>query len=262
MMQRRLFLAAAGALVVATQASAAARPDEAYDVDAFLLLRAYQSFVEEHLSGLLRAMRAIARTSDAQSAEWEKIRPALYELGEHSPTYASTWFAPADGAYYSVATDGPTGLSISDRAYFGELLQGRDIEGELVVHKLNGRPTIIVATPVLAGEKVVGAIGAAIDGAMLSEFVETSTGLPKDLTFYAFDETGTIAIHRDVSQLGIRQAELGSPTLTAAIAEMLAKPSGMVQYHFADSDRTAVYNKSYATKWTFTLARIRNGAGR
>jgi hypothetical protein len=261
-MHRRLFLGAAGALVIAAQARAETRAERAqgaYDVDAFLLLRAYQSFVEEHLSGLLRAMRAIARTSDAKSGQWDRIRPALYELGEHSPTYASTWFAPADGAYYSVSTDGPTGLSISDRGYFGELLQGRDIEGDLVVHKLNGRPTIIVATPILEGDKVIGAIGAAIDGAMLSEFVETSTGLPEDLTFYAMDETGKIAIHRDVTQLGVRQAELGSPTLTAAIAEMLSKPSGSVRYRFASTDRTAVFNKSYATKWTFTMVRIRRG---
>src|SRR4051812_24100412 len=109
-MHRRAFMLLAGSLAAPSYARAAAPSGAAFQVNGLLLLRAYESFVEEHLSGLLRAMRAIARTSDAQSGEWAKVRAPLFELGEQSPTYATAWFAPKDGSYYTIASDGPSGL--------------------------------------------------------------------------------------------------------------------------------------------------------
>lgn len=257
-MRRRAFLLSAASLALAPGVRAATpAPPPLFQVSGLLLLRAYQSFVEEHLSGLLRALRAIARTADAQAGEWARINAALYELGEQSPTYATAWFAPADGSYYTIASNGPSGLNLSDRAYFAELLAGHDIEGALVVSKLNGKPAIIVATPIRAGGKVVGAIGAAIDGAMLSELVRTSTGLPSDLTFYAIDAAGVTAIHKDPTLLGVKMGELGSPTLKRAIAKMVTEPAGVAVYDFVGTHRRAVFNKSYATRWTFALANIR-----
>lgn len=255
-MHRRAVLLGAVGVAIAGSADAAANAS-AFRVNSLLLLRAYQSFVEEHLSGLLRAMRAVARTADAQSGEWGRVRAALFELGEQSPTYATAWFAPADGSYYTIATDGPSGLNLSDRAYFTELLAGHDVEGDLVTSKLSGRPSIIVATPIMAGGRVVGAIGAAIDGAMLSELVATSTGLPQNLTFYAVDSAGITAIHKDVKLLGVKMGELGSPTLKRAISRMVSEPSGVARYDFVGTHRTAVFNRSYVTKWTFALTSIR-----
>ena len=50
-------------------------------VDTKVVLNAYQGLVEEHVSGVLRAIRVIAISDEAGSAEWMKVKPMLDRFG-------------------------------------------------------------------------------------------------------------------------------------------------------------------------------------
>lgn len=255
-MQRRAFLTAGLSLAAAPAAAAVRDGGSGFTVGGRQLLLAYQGFVEQHLSGVLRALHALAQTSDAQSGEWARMQAALRVLATESATYATVWLAAPDGAYSSLATAGQTGLSLADRPYFQRLMAGADIEGDLVVSKSTGRYSAIMATPITAGDKIVGAIGASIDAQMLSELVKEATELPADLYFYALDEQGKTAIHRDPKLMAQFPSDFGSPSMRAAVKRMLTKTSGVETYDFAGSHRTALFNWSDATRWRFVLVHI------
>ena len=252
-MMRHILLS--GFLFAFMAAPALAEPRSAFEVDAHTTLDAYQGLVEEHLAGVLRSVRALAVTPEAQTGEWAAVEPALMRLSEDLPTDATVWFALPDGSYTSTA-HGPSTQTLSHRSYFPELLAGEDVEGTLVVSKSTGLRSIIVATPVLKGGDVVAMIGVSVEALLVSEFVTKTANLPDDMTFYALDANGQAAIHRDPKRMFQYPSDLGEPTLRAAVETILSKPRGTVEYEFDGTKRVGVFNKSDATGWHFVLVRI------
>lgn len=232
-----------------------AEPRSAFEVDAHTALDAYQGLVEEHLAGVLRSIRALAVTPEAQTGEWAAVEPALKRLSEDLATDATVWFALPDGSYTSTAS-GPSTQTLSDRSYFPDLLAGKDVEGSLVVSKSTGHRSIIVATPVLKGDEVVAMVGVSVEALLVSELVTKMADLPDELTFYALDANGQAAIHRDSKLMFQYPSDLGEPTLRAAVETILSKPRGVVEYEFDGTKRVGVFNKSDATGWHFVLVRI------
>lgn len=253
-MLRHIFLLP-GLLLAFIAAPALAGPRSAFEVDAHAALDAYQGLVEEHLGGVLRSIRALAVTPEAQTGEWAAIEPALMRLSEDLPTDATVWFALPDGSYTSTAR-GPSTQKLNDRSYFPDLLAGEDVEGSLVVSKSTGLRSIIVATPVLRDDEVVAMIGVSVEALLVSALVTEKANLPDGLTFYALDANGQAAIHRDPERMFQYPSDLGEPTLRAAVETILSKPHGVVEYEFDGTKRVGVFNKSDATGWHFVLVRI------
>src|SRR5262245_49537933 len=109
-------------------------------------LGAYRGMVEEHLAGVLNTIKALAATDEVQSADWDRMKGALMEIGSRMPDATTLWFANPDGSYYTVQK-GATGLNMSDRAYFPPLMAGKDVNDSLVVGRSTGERQIIVGTP-------------------------------------------------------------------------------------------------------------------
>lgn len=221
--------------------------------DARVTLKAYQSLVEEHLSGILRAEKALAATSDAKSAQWENIKPALASLGMNLSTGAAVWFALPDGNYYTVEGDHAE-QSLKTRDYFPRLLEGKDVLASLVVSKATGHRSIIVATPVIDQGKVVGAIGISVRTRMVALLIDKYTDLPDDIYFYALDANAQIAIHRNPDRLFKHPADI-DPKLKPVFADILNQDQGTFQYVLDGKQVDAVFNKSSLTGWSFVLAR-------
>lgn len=253
-MVRHIFLLSSLLLAFAA-APATAEPRSTFEVDAHTTLGACQGLVEDHLAGILRSIRALAVTSEAKTGEWAAVEPALMRLSEDLPTDATAWFALPDGSYTSTA-DGPSALKLSDRAYFPDLLAGKDVEGNLVVSKSTGLRSIIVATPVLKDGAVVAMIGVSVEAQLVSALVTETARLPDNMTFYALDSNGQAAIHRDPERMFQYPSDLGEPSLRAAVETILSQPRGVIEYEFDGTNRVGVFNKSDATGWHFVLVRI------
>lgn len=222
--------------------------------EARVALDAYRSTVEARLEGVLIGTRLLAAQDAARSGEWSAIRGALAALAANVPEQAAVWFAQPDGNYYTVEK-GSAGDSLRDRDYFPELLAGRDVIGALVVSKSTGKRSLIVASPVLADDKVTGAVGVSLDASKLSTSIGEAIRFPPDVIYYALDARGQTAVHRAGDLIFAFPSDVGSPTLRDSVKTMLGQPEGVVHYNFGGSDRTAVFQRSHLTGWVFVLGK-------
>ena len=230
----------------------AAEVQPGLSVDAKIALNGYAALVEAYLQGVLTALETLASTQEAGSADWERIQEPLAQLGKGITTAAAVWFARPDGAYFTVV-GGLTDQNLKDRAYFPRLMAGQAVAGDLVVSKATGKKSIIVAAPVKKAGKVIGALGASIATEKLSGWVDGRMALPPEVVFYALDDQGRTALHRETALLFEFPSEMGSESLHDAVQQMLATPEGTVQYTFRGAQKTAIFARSKATGWVFVL---------
>ena len=256
-MSRRSFLFSSALFAVAATTRAEAEVDPAvFKVDGRVVLRAYQALVEERLTGALYAIRALAATSDAQTASWTSIEPALNRLSQDWKTDATIWFAMPDGSYFSTA-HGKSSSTLLDRDYFPTLVNGHNVLGSLVISKSTGQPSIIVATPVIKMGQVVAAIGVSVSSYLVSQLIAERVEFPDDMIFYALDSKGRASIHTEAGKVFQFPANLGDASLQSAVATILSQPQGSVEYSFGGYQRTAIFNKSEVIAgWHFVLVRI------
>jgi methyl-accepting chemotaxis protein len=132
-----------------------------FSSDARPTLNAYAALVEQHLSSVLTGLAAVASTEEAASGQWDRIAGPLSEVSRRAPAIAAAWFARPDGSYYKV-DQGLTDRNLSDRTYFPGLIAGSDVFGEVVISKSTGKRSAVVAVPVRAEGRVVGAVGASV----------------------------------------------------------------------------------------------------
>ncbi len=234
---------------------AAHAQETAFSLDARVALRAIESLSVTRLDGTLAALKALAATRDAQSGNWNSIRPPLSRFSQSGEANAAVWFARPDGSYFTVQ-DGLTKLNIKDRDYFPALMAGRDVAGSLVTSKSTGKKSVIVATPVMRNGKIVGALGVSLSVEVLAAWIDEKLDLPRDVVFYALDAHGQTALHRDQALMFAYPSELGDASLKAAVHTMLTEPSGVVHYTFQGSPRTVVFRRSIATGWVFALGTV------
>jgi len=225
-----------------------------FTLDAVVTLDAYRAAVEARLEGVLTAARTLAATEEARSGEWARIRGPLAILAAGVTGHSAAWFAHPDGSYFTV-DKGSTGETLRERAYFPALMAGRDVVGALVVSKSTGKRSVIVASPVLVGGKVTGAVGVSMDAAKLAASLDQAIRFPADVVFYALDEQGQTALHRAGELIFVFPSDVGSSTLGAAVKTMLSRPEGVVHYQYAGSEKTALFQRSQLTGWVFVLGK-------
>lgn len=231
---------------------AAAEPE--FALDARVTLDAFRAVVDARLEGGLTATRLLAATEEARSGEWERIRGPLGVLATSLPEAAAVWYAKADGSLFTVEK-GATGDTLRERAYFPSLMAGRDVIGSLVISKSTGKRSVIVASPVRTNGTVAGAVGVSFDATRLAASIDRAIRFPPDVVFYTLDDKGQTALHRAGELIFAFPSEVGSTTLGDAVKTMLSQPEGVVHYHYAGSDRTAVFARSPLTGWTYVLGK-------
>lgn len=254
MIRKPLLVAFAFCLAVAPLAAGAGGTERDFALDARVTLDAFRATVDSRLEGILAATRILAATEEARSGDWARIRGPLAVLATHASEQAAVWYARPDGSY-STVEKGPTGETLRERAYFPELLAGREVAGALVVSKSTGKRSVIVASPVLVDGKVSGAIGVSLDAAKLAASIDQAIRFPPDVVFYTLDGHGQAALHRAGELIFVFPSDVGSPTLNDAVKTMLARPEGVVHYEYAGSDKTAVFERSALTGWTLVLGK-------
>jgi len=232
--------------------AAAADPAPRPALDPAVSLNGYAAFVGEEFGYIRDELRIVAASENAASGDWDRIKEPLTILAKGTPTSAAVWFARPDGSYFTVE-GGLTGQNLKNRSYFANLMAGKEVAGDLVISKSTGKRSAIIAVPVEAGGRVIGALGVSVAMEKVAAQVEGQFRFPNDVTYYALDGSGQIALHREATLLFELATELGSPTLNEAVKEMLGKPEGVVHYEFEGAQRTAIFKRSEQTGWIFAL---------
>jgi hypothetical protein len=224
-----------------------------------LLLNSFAALGEGHVENVLRVLKIMSVTEEAQSGEWEKMRGVLDEFGRSGIKAEVVWFARPDGSYYTVEK-GLTGLNLRYREYFPRLMAGDEIIGDLVLSTSTGRRTVIVAVPIKKNGKVIGALGTSLSVEDISRMLDEKMGLPENMFFYALDQKGQTALHRVSALLFAYPSDMGSKSLEKTVGEMLSKPEGVVTYDFY-GERTVVFKKFPLTGWVFVIGIVTGRPG-
>lgn len=224
-------------------------------MDRQVALNAYQGLVEDHVSGVLRSAKIIAASREAQSANWDQVRPMLDRFSQDLETEAAIWFAMPNGSYYSTETGELTTQNLKDRAYFPGLMAGQDVLGELVVSKSTGHRSVIVATPVKIDGKTVAAIGISLRLRLISQLVERHTQLPDDMYFYSLNPQALISTHRNIDRMFKHPTDVGDESLGPGFAASLAQDKGVLEYSLHGKKINAIFQKSQVLGWHFFLAK-------
>jgi len=215
-------------------------------------LNAFAALVDQQFAAARNGLRILAATENAASADWSRIEAPLAVFARATPASAAVWFARPDGSYFTVH-GGPSSDNLRDRGYFPRLIAGQEVLGDLVVSKSTGKRSAIIAVPVKVKGRVVGAVGLSMAMEKVAALVDDEIGFAPDVMFYALNNDGQIALHRQTTLLFDFAGKLGSPSLTAAVKDMLAQPAGTVQYEFQGKDRKAIFKKSDTTGFVYAL---------
>ncbi len=237
-------------LIAAGAATAQAR--DKLTLDPRTGLNAYAALVEQEFDCARNGLQVLAATENVASGDWDRIKAPLALLAKGMPTSAAVWFARPDGSYFTVEA-GLMSESLQDRDYFSGLMAGKEVVGDLVVSKSSGKRSAIIGVPVQKDGQVIGALGVSVAMEKVAAVVDDKIAFPKRIMFYALDGRGQIALHRESTLLFEFAGELGSPSLTEAVKEMLSKPAGTVHYKFEGGKRTAISKKSSTTGWVYAL---------
>jgi hypothetical protein len=229
-----------------------AQADEMHSLDSRVGLNAYAALVDQQLDSIRSGLRILAATEDVASGDWHRIKRPLAQFANDQPTNAAVWFARPDGSYFTIQT-GLTGQNLKDREYFPRLMAGKEVAGDLVISKSTSKRSAIVAVPVQQHERVIGALGVSIAMEKVAALIDEKIGFPKQVIFYALDERGQIALHRESNLLFEFATELGSPSLATAVKAMLSQPEGVVHYEFEGAEREAIFKKSATAGWVYAL---------
>jgi len=225
-------------------------------VDAAVAVNAIMGLTDECLSDTARSLWLLSLTQEIKSGDWDRMKGLLGEF-ESRNVEAIIWFARPDGSYYTLEK-GLTDQNMKDRPYFIKGMAGQASLGDLVISRSTGKYVGVGATPVSRDGTVIGVLGASLYLDKLSERIARTLNLPSNVHFWASDPTAKIvALNRRTERLFWDPTNLDSPTLTQAVADMLAQPErGTITYDFQGKRLTGVYRTSPLTGWHFVLGAL------
>jgi hypothetical protein len=233
----------AAVVVPAGAVSAGDQADLALDIVA--------AETDRHLKAVLRPLEVIAITTEAQSGDWQTIRPLLAVLEEKEPD-ARTWYARPDGSYYTVV-DGLTSSNLKTRSYFPGVLGGKESVGVVVMSYSTGKNVAIIAVPVRNKTAVSGVMGASVYLDTLTDTLRTK--VPEPMVFYAIDTENKFSLHSDKGQISRNISTIGaSSSFGKAIGSMRAQSSGTVGYDDAGIHYMARFRSDPLTGWRLVVA--------
>ena len=223
---------------------------------ADLALNIMAAETDVQLKAVLRPLEVLAITTEAQSGEWQNIRPLLATLEEKEPD-ARTWYALPDGSYYTVV-DGLTSANLKNRSYFPVVLAGKESVGIVVRSYSTGKNVAVIAVPVRNQSTVTGVMGASVYLDTLTDKLRSK--VPEPLVFYAIDTESKFALHSDKGQISRNVAMIGpESSFGRAIDTMRAQSSGTVEYDDGGIHYMARFRSYPLTGWRLVVAWPQSG---
>lgn len=162
-------------------------------------------------------------------------------------------------------TDGSKS-NLSDREYIQKALTGQANVSDLIISKVTGKPVIMVAAPIKAGNTVLGVLIGRMDGNSLSR-IATDAGFGKEGYAYIVNSKGQIIAHRKADLVNNQFNPITEvvknkqyQTLADAVQKMITSDSGYVTYDFDGRTLYAGYTKVQGTDWTIVITAVKSEA--
>ena len=204
---------------------------------------------DEMIAGTRQLLRALAESSQVQSARWGDCAKLLRSLFADYPRYANLGVIKTNGDVTASALPQTEPVNVADRAFFQRALAIRDLSiGDYQVGRISGKPSFNLAYPVFGPS---GQVQAVVFAALDLDWVNRSDYalqqlLPQGATWTKTDGNGTILVRfpaTEKSQVGEPLPEM--PLLKTFLAQTnrvieALDPKGIPVFHYFTSTRSAL----------------------
>ncbi|MCB0210622.1 MAG: HAMP domain-containing protein, partial [Anaerolineae bacterium] len=117
--------------------------------------------LEEWISSRLSEVQMLGTTEEVRSLDPTRFEPMFEETLQHMDDLSSLFVVGPDGV--AIRADTEQGISVADREYFQQAIQGQPNISEPLVSKGEDRQIIIVAAaPIIVNDQIIGVVGAII----------------------------------------------------------------------------------------------------
>jgi diguanylate cyclase (GGDEF)-like protein len=187
-----------------------------------------------------------ANTHDVTSMNWNSIEPYLRkEISTKLDIYDHIFIADIVGDYNTTLMRNAG--NVSDRAYFGQVMEGKTVISAPIISKTTGNQISVVAVPIRdAKGKIIGLIGGALNLVKLNKFIENSNINHTDSYSYIIDRDGMIITYPDKAyimqqNISVKSNLIGN-SLVRASTKILENDTGFVQYTHNNVDGINYYS--------------------
>ncbi|MBH1939542.1 methyl-accepting chemotaxis protein [Mobilitalea sibirica] len=219
--------------------------------------------VQARILTLKSSLTRIAARKEIRSMEWDKQLPVMKEELKGTEFLDIAVVLPDGSAYY---TDG-TVSQLGDRGYVMKAFEGVANVSEVIISRVINEPVIMVATPILENDKVVGVLIGRRDGNTLS-LITNDASYGEEGFAYMLGGNGKIIAHKDKAMVleeynPISKAE-EDPKFVSwsdAVKKMQEDKKGVTSYQYwseIDGKETKdTFYSGYApvegTSWTYVI---------
>jgi signal transduction histidine kinase len=150
---------------------------------------------DEMIAGTRQLLRAVAQSSQVESAQWETCSTLLRTLFADYPRYANLGVIATNGEVLASAVPLAAPVNLADRSFFQRALATRKLSlGNYQVGRITGKPSLNLGYPVLGAS---GQVQIVVFAALDLDWVNSSdyalqTLLPAGATWTKIDGNGTI----------------------------------------------------------------------
>jgi methyl-accepting chemotaxis protein len=139
----------------------------------------------------LNVLYELANRARTKTMDWEIQRDSLLpEIDRHG--YMDFGIVDLNGQAHYIKDDSLSNLA--DRDYIIKALGGSSVVSDVLISRVIGKPVVMFAAPILAGDKVAGALIGRRDGAVLSDFTK-QINMGDTGYIYMINSQGTIICH-------------------------------------------------------------------
>lgn len=167
------------------------------------------------------------------------------------PYYESIFLANRDGdamVHAVVPMEKDVHVSLGDRPYFQETLQGRSVISPVVRSRLTGRPIFVITAPVIHRGSVVGVIGGVVDFVAFKEIFFDDFKVKKyGYAYLASADQQVLVSSRDNEQ------ELTVAAANTLLPHLAAVEQGTLIHRLADSETLTVFQRLQRADWSFAI---------
>jgi diguanylate cyclase (GGDEF)-like protein len=180
-----------------------------------------------------------------KTLDWDYIEPYLTkEISTKLDVYDHIFIADTAGNY-STTLKRNAG-NVSDRAYFGQVMEDKTVVSAPIISKTTGNQMSVIAVPIKDDRgKIVGLIGGALNLVKLNKFIESSSIKHHDSYSYIIDKDGMIITYPDkdyIMQQNISvKSNLIGESLVMASKSILENDRGFIQYTHNNVDGINYY---------------------
>ncbi len=184
---------------------------------------------DEMISGTRQLLRAVAESSQVQSAQWGNCNKLLRTLFADYPRYANLGVVKTNGDVVASALALAAPVNLADRSFFQRALSTRDLSiGDYQVGRITRKPSINLGYPVLNPS---GRVQAVVFAALDLDWVSRSdyaleVQLPPGATWTKIDGNGTILVRYPASEPGLAGEPLPGISL---LKTLMARKNGVME---------------------------------